>query len=100
LHAAAISCCVLPLARARTLTAARSLGDFAKLREHLGTVVAMNVTTALAWTCYFFGLKHLEPSIVNTVHSGMAPLTVIGLAAVGIRITKQDVVSSRKLYAT
>jgi drug/metabolite transporter (DMT)-like permease len=78
------------------LTTSRSPGDFVKLREHLGTVAAMNVTTALAWTCYFFGLKHLEPSIVNTVHSGMAPLTVIGLAAVGIRITKQDVVSSRE----
>jgi drug/metabolite transporter (DMT)-like permease len=54
-----------------------------------------NVTTALAWTCYFFGLKHLEPSIVNTVHSGMAPLTVIGLAAGGIRITKQETIGSR-----
>lgn len=78
------------------LTAARSPGDFAKLREHLATVAAMNITTALAWTCYFFGLKHLEPSIVNTVHSGMAPLTVIGLAAVGIRITKQETVGSRE----
>jgi hypothetical protein len=47
------------------LTAARSPGDFAKLREHLGTVSAMNVTTALAWTCYFFGLKHLEPGAVD-----------------------------------
>jgi drug/metabolite transporter (DMT)-like permease len=72
------------------LTATRSPGDFIKLRKHARTAVAMNVTTALAWTCYFFGLKNLEPSIVNTVHSGMAPLTVIVLAAVGIRLTKEE----------
>jgi drug/metabolite transporter (DMT)-like permease len=79
-----------------SLTAARSPGDFSKLRKHVRTAVAMNVTTALAWTCYFFGLKHLEPSIVNTVHSGMAPLTVIALAAVGIRLTQKEVVSRRE----
>lgn len=65
------------------LTAARSPGEFGKLRDHLRTVVAMNVTTALAWSCYFFALKHLEPSVVNTIHSGMAPLTVIAVAALG-----------------
>jgi drug/metabolite transporter (DMT)-like permease len=56
----------------------------------------MNVTTAFAWTCYFFGLTHLEPSIVNTIHSGMAPLTVIGLGAVGIHITKEEAVRARE----
>jgi len=81
------------------VTAIRSPGDFTKLREHVQTAVAMNVTTALAWTCYFFGLKHLEPSIVNTVHSGMAPLTVVALAAVGIRLTKEEEVVSRREYA-
>ena len=48
----------------------------------------MNVTTALAWSCYFFGLSHLEPSIVNTLHSGMGPLTVVALAAFGVRLAK------------
>lgn len=80
------------------LTTARSPGDFTKLRMHFGTVAAMNLTTALAWTCYFFGLTHLEPSIVNTVHSGMAPLTVIALGAMGIRLTKEEVVG-RSEYA-
>jgi len=78
------------------LTAARSPGAFAKARERLGTVAAMNVTTALAWTCYFFGLKHLEPSIVNTVHSGMAPLTVIALGACGIQIAKPEAVGAKE----
>jgi len=78
------------------VTAIRSPGDFTKLREHVRTATAMNVTTALAWTFYFFGLKHLEPSIVNTLHSGMAPLTVVALAAVGIPLAKEELVSRRE----
>jgi len=50
----------------------------------------MNLTTALAWSCYFFALSHLEPSIVNTMHSGMGPLTVVALAALGVRLAKTD----------
>lgn len=80
------------------LTALRRPGDFTVLRRHKGTVAAMNATTALAWTCYFFGLEHLEPAIVNTVHSGMAPLTVIALAAVGSRAAKKPKVT-RPEYA-
>jgi drug/metabolite transporter (DMT)-like permease len=70
----------------------RDRSAFGKLRGHLGTVVAMNVATALAWSCYFFGLSHLEPSIVNTLHSGMGPLTVVALAASGARFAKKPVV--------
>ena len=67
----------------------RDRGAFAKLRGHGRTVLMMNVTTALAWSCYFFGLSHLEPSIVNTLHSGMGPLTVVALAALR-RAPRQD----------
>jgi drug/metabolite transporter (DMT)-like permease len=66
----------------------RDRGAFKKLHGHGRTVLTMNLTTALAWSCYFFGLSHLEPSIVNTVHSGMGPLTVVALAALGIRLAK------------
>jgi drug/metabolite transporter (DMT)-like permease len=48
----------------------------------------MNITTAIAWNCYFFALTHLEPSIVNTIHSGMAPLTVVVMGAFGIKLAK------------
>src|SRR6476660_10570116 len=68
----------------------RNRSAFAKLRGHLRTVVMMNVTTALAWSCYFFGLSHLEPSIVNTLHSGMGPITVVALAAFGVRLAKTE----------
>jgi drug/metabolite transporter (DMT)-like permease len=66
----------------------RDPGSFRKLRGQGGAVMMMNLTTALAWSCYFFGLTHLEPSIVNTIHSGMAPLTVVALAAFGLRLAK------------
>lgn len=51
-----------------------------------GDAIAMNVTTALAWTCYFFALKWIEPSIAATLFAGIAPFTVIGLNAIGISI--------------
>jgi drug/metabolite transporter (DMT)-like permease len=70
----------------------RDPAAFGKLRGQLATVLAANVTTALAWSCYFFGLSRLEPSIVNTLHSGMAPLTVVALAAFGARIAKAQTI--------
>ncbi len=72
-----------------TLTAIRARDALAKLRGQFPTVLAMNATTALAWTCYFFALTHLEPSIVNTIHSGMAPLTVVVLGALGAPLAQQ-----------
>jgi len=70
----------------------RNRSAFGKLRGQLRTVLMMNLTTALAWSCYFFGLSHLEPSIVNTLHSGMGPLTVVALAALGVRLAKTETV--------
>jgi drug/metabolite transporter (DMT)-like permease len=61
----------------------RMRGELQKLRRHLRTVLAINVTTALAWSCYFFGLSRLEPSVVNTLHSAMGPLTVVALVTFG-----------------
>jgi drug/metabolite transporter (DMT)-like permease len=78
------------------LTAVQAPTDFATLRNHLSTVLAMNVTTALAWSCYFFALTHLEPAIVHTVHSGMGPLTIVALAACGVRLAKPSVVSRQE----
>src|SRR6185312_15487900 len=75
------------------LTWARTPSDLAKMRGHGATVLAMNATTGLAWTCYFFALKHLEPSIVNTIHSGMAPLTVVVMGALGLPLAKQGKVN-------
>jgi len=70
----------------------RDPAAFARLRGQIGDVVAANIFTAMAWSCYFFALTHLEPSVVNTLHSGMAPLTVVALAALGIRLAKAEAV--------
>ena len=43
-----------------------------------------NATTAAAWISYFFALKHLEPAIVNTLFSGMGPLTILILIWFGV----------------
>ena len=64
----------------------RQRADFSALARHGGTVLAMNVATALAWTSYFFGLSQIEPAVVNTLHSGVAPLTVVALSAAGFAI--------------
>lgn len=52
-------------------TLIRTPGKFRKLRGQLPTVLKLNLTTTAAWSCYFFGLSHLDPSIVNTLHSGL-----------------------------
>ena len=48
----------------------------------------MNLFTALAWSNYFFSLTYVEPSVANTVHSAMGPLTVVVLGRLGLRIAK------------
>lgn len=72
------------------LAAWRDPAGVKRLRAHWRVVVAMNVTTALAWTSYFFGLKAVQPSVVNALHSGMGPLTVVALGLAGWRIAGQD----------
>jgi drug/metabolite transporter (DMT)-like permease len=42
----------------------------------------------LAWSCYFFGLTHIDPSVVNTIHSAMGPLTVVVLGFFGIKLAQ------------
>jgi drug/metabolite transporter (DMT)-like permease len=70
------------------VTRLRHPGELSRIREDLPCVMWMNLTTAIAWICYFFSLKHLQPSIVNTLHSGVGPLTVIALAGLGIHIAR------------
>jgi len=70
------------------VTLIRAPGDFGKLRGQVGIIAAANITTALAWTCFFFALTYLDPAIVNTIHSAMGPLTVVLLGACGIALAK------------
>ncbi len=65
------------------LAAVRRPQDFALLRRRWRTTLAMVLATTLAWPFYFFALSRIEPSVANTIHSGMAPLTAVALAVLG-----------------
>ncbi len=71
----------------------RAPGDFRRLRGQGGTVLAVNITTAIAWSCFFFALTHLDPSIVNTIHSAMGPLTVVGLGVVNPALAQRGAIN-------
>lgn len=68
----------------------RDRAGLRKLRSYAGLVVAMNITTAMAWTSYFFGLKFVQPSVLNALHSGYGPLTVVALALMGASLAGKD----------
>jgi hypothetical protein len=67
--------------------------DFAKLRGEFKSIFAANVTTAVAWTSFFFALTHVDPAICNAIHSAMGPLTVVALGARGITLAKPGTIS-------
>lgn len=70
------------------VTLIRAPGDFRKFRGQVRAIIAANITTAIAWTCFFFALTYLDPAIVNTIHSAMGPLTVVALGACGTTLVK------------
>lgn len=57
--------------------------DFSRLAAAPAMFAALNVTTAVAWLSFFFGLKYLEPAVVATLYNGIGPLTVLVLGALG-----------------
>jgi drug/metabolite transporter (DMT)-like permease len=75
------------------VTAMREPAAFARMRQELPALAWINLTTAIAWISYFFSLKHLQPSVVNTLHSGAGPLTVILLASFAIHIARPSAVN-------
>jgi len=70
------------------VTLIRAPSEFARLRGQFGTIFAANVTTAVAWTSFFFALTYVDPAICNTIHSAMGPLTVVVLGARGVALAK------------
>jgi drug/metabolite transporter (DMT)-like permease len=71
-----------------TIAVIRKPNELARMRGEIPAIIWMNLLTALAWTAYFFSLKNLQPSIVNTLHSGAGPLTVVVLASCGFHIAR------------
>jgi drug/metabolite transporter (DMT)-like permease len=67
------------------LIAARGPGPLQMLRSAWRDVLLVNVTTAVAWLSYFGSLRLVEPSVTNTVFSGVAPLMVMLFGACGFK---------------
>jgi drug/metabolite transporter (DMT)-like permease len=53
-------------------------------------VLAVNITTAIAWLSYFASLRFVEPSVTNTVYSGIAPLAVMLFGAWGFKARTEE----------
>jgi drug/metabolite transporter (DMT)-like permease len=70
------------------ISALRTPEQWRMLKGHGGTIFAMNLTTAMAWSSYFFALTWLEPAAVNTLHSGMGPLTVLVMGLLVFKLAK------------
>lgn len=62
----------------------RQRKQYILLWKYWKKTVGVSVFTAMAWLSYFFALTHIEPSVVNTLFSGIAPFTVVILARIQI----------------
>jgi len=58
------------------------------LAHNWRTALLANLGTACAWLSYFFALKMLEPAAVQTIHAGMGAVTLVGLSALGLHISR------------
>ena len=66
----------------------RRSGDLKALAAHPLAFLALNVTTAIAWLCFFYGLKHLEPAVVATLYNGIGPIAVLIIQARGLAASR------------
>lgn len=55
------------------------------LRTAWRSVIAVNLTTLVAWLSYFGSLRLVEPAAVNLAFSGVAPVAVAGWGLLGLR---------------
>lgn len=61
-------------------------------REWRG-VLALNVTTLLAWMSYFGSLRLVEPAAANLAFSGVAPIAVAALGTIGLSSANEVIVT-------
>ncbi len=81
------------------LATIRTPEQWRRLKGHGGTILAMNLTTAMAWSSYFFALTWLEPAAVNTLHSGMGPLTVVVMGLLGMKLAKAGTIGRAEMLS-
>lgn len=72
------------------IAAFRRSGDFKIFGAYPLPFLALNLTTAIAWLCFFYGLKHLEPAVVATLYNGIGPIAalVLVMEARGLAATR------------
>ena len=66
-----------------SFSALRRPQDFMQLVASPGAFIGLNLTTAMAWLGFFYGLRHLEPAVVATLYNGVGSLVVLGVAKAG-----------------
>src|SRR6185436_12989052 len=54
----------------------RDRAGLARLGRHAGTLVWINVTSAIAWPSFFYALRIGEPALVQVIFFGIGPLSV------------------------
>src|SRR5262245_22877440 len=70
----AFTLCTVVFLPAAIVSSRKSL---AVLRHRLGDLLWVNITTAIAWITFIYGLKLIEPLVVQILYSGIGPLSVI-----------------------
>jgi len=73
-----LSCSIFAL-----IARVRRPGDLSRVFRSPRQLLLMNVTTAGAWLCYLFGLRHLEPAVVATFHNGVGPMVILAITWAG-----------------
>ncbi len=79
---------------------ARMPGQWRLVGQAWKETFAANLATAAAWLSYFLALKSLEPAVVNTLHSGFASVSLMGLAVIGVPIAGAGAPSRRERFLT
>ncbi len=79
---------------------ARDRAGLARLGRHAGTLVWINVTSAIAWLSFFHALRLAEPALVQVVFFGIGPLSVawIDRLVPGVAVATRSA-AERRLHA-
>ena len=72
--------------------------QFKVLAQNWRTALLANLGTACAWLSYFFALKMLEPAAVQTIHAGTGAVTLVGLSALGLHISRPVAVKATEKF--
>jgi len=71
-----------------TFSLARNRADLRRARDCWREIALANAATAAAWLSYFAALKTTAPAIVNMLHAGIGPSTILALEGIGFAIAR------------